>query len=385
MTVCPVCGGEVTKLMVGKSPVAGYTCKSKEESILQPLIEMNLQVCKFCSMTQYEWFEDATEVLDKLYSGHFATYHFTEAMSQYMNWFVDLLSEKYQLDKKSNILEIGCNSGRMLSMFKNKLECAVVGVEPSTTFESEWQRYDLEVINGYFGAPIARELASQNFDLIYFRHVYEHIPSPVSFFGDVASLAGRDTAIVVEVPYLKNVIKNRRIENISYSHLNYYTIKSMAKIAEKFNFGIAEFDLVNTDGGSIIFYLRNGIETDPRMLDDVTALDLDNLLEYLSKAKEAVVSQISQYSKDEVIGYGAGAKGQHLIHMLDLEDSLSFVVDDTPELVGRYIPGTSIPIKSPSDIDLDTVKCVVNLVPTHAEAIKSKVNERFHFIDPVND
>ncbi len=382
--ICKVCENEVDILNVGKSPISGYTCDTINESLAQPSFAMNLLICPNCSMVTYQWFDDAGAVLDRLYSGHFATYYYTKKMSEYMDWFVSTLSTRYKLNQNSSILELGCNSGRMLRMFKEKVKCKVLGVEPSKTFRSAWEEQSIEVINDYFGESVAAKIKDENFDLIYFRHVFEHIPSPVSFFKYVASLGSRNTTIVIEVPYLLSVINNKRIENISYSHLNYFTIQSISKIAEKYNFGIIDYQLVETDGGSIILHLQRDITTSLDIIDKITISDVSELVSHISKAKEQLLFSIEKFSKEEIIGYGAGAKGQHLLHLLELEDHISYVIDDTPELEGQYIPGTSIEIKSPDQVDKNIVKAVINLIPTHAEAIKEKLADQYEFIDPIN-
>ncbi len=382
---CEICKNEVTTLSVGKSPISGYTCHTIRESLDQPSFEMNLFVCPSCSMVKYQWFDDAGKVLDRLYSGHFATYYYTKKMSEYMDWFVSTLCARYNLNQDSSILELGCNSGRMLKMFKEKINCRTLGVEPSKTFSSAWKEQNIEVINDYFGGSVAAEICDQKFDLIYFRHVFEHIPEPASFFKHVASLGSEDTIVVIEVPYLLSVINNKRIENISYSHLNYFTIQSISKIAQKYNFGIIDYQLVETDGGSIVLHLQKNMVTSADIIDNVTVSDVTELISHISKAKEQLLSSISKFGKEEVVGYGAGAKGQHLLHLLELEDHISYVIDDTPELEGKYIPGTSVEIRSPSQVDKNVVKAVINLIPTHAEAIKEKLEGQYEFIDPVND
>ena len=382
---CQVCGNQARIVNVGSFPIAGYTCNSKEESLEQPSIEMNLMTCASCGMVKYEWFDEAEAILDRLYSGHFSTYYFTEKMSNYMNWFVEDISERFKLDQNSTILELGCNSGRMLKMFKEKVGCDVLGVEPSKTFRPLWNDWHLNVINDYFGEKISNQLKNKKFDVILFRHVFEHIPSPAPFFKSVAALADNDTTIVIEVPYLKSVIEKQRVENISYSHLNYYTIKSINEIAKKHHIGIINYQLVDTDGGSIIIYLQKNKTTPKDIIDNISHKDVENLVANISKIKTRLNETINKYNKEEVVGYGAGAKGQHLLHLLELENRIDYVIDDTPELNGKYIPGTTVKICSPDHIENSGIKAVVNLIPTHSEAIREKVSNQYEFIDPIND
>lgn len=381
---CEVCGTEVELMTVGASPVAGYYSDSASESTDEPVLKMTLLVCPHCRMVKYQWDDRAAPVLDRLYSGHHATYHYTAAMAEYMDWFIGNLSERYQLSADSSILELGCNSGRLLSLFREKLGCSVQGVEPSRTFGAFWNELGIDVLNGYFGQDMLPKLQGRNFDLIFFRHVFEHIPDFMSFIRAVGSLCSDTGAVVIEVPYLQTVIERKRIDNIGYSHLNYYSLRSMAEIARQAGLGIVDFEKVETDGGSIIFHLRKGVETSEELLDDVTPQAVEELVTSIDEIRQRLVASLAGFDPNEVAGYGAGAKGQHLIHMLGLKNKLSYVLDDTKELNGKFIPGTELKVMQPEDLATSPLKAIVNLVPTHQEAIRQKVPENIAFIDPIN-
>ena len=382
---CAICGANVQELKVGKAPVSGYYCESVEESLNQPQIPLVFQVCSTCQLVKYRWVDDAIPILDKLYSSHFATYHYTNELTSYMDWFIKYLSDECSLTGDSQVLEIGCNSGRLLHLFKEALGCQVVGVEPSKNFRPIWRELGLEVHNDYFGPNILERLKPCNFNLIFFRHVFEHIPDLVGFFKSVTELAMEETVIAIEVPYLPTVISKNRIENISYSHLNYFSARSLAYLAEIFGFGIYKFELVETDGGSIIALLKKGHKTSQSILDDLSLNDLQKFIDRISFIRARMKDCLLNYEKPKIVGYGAGAKGQFLVHMLNLEDKLSFVVDDTTGLQGKFIPGTKLKIENPSQIETCGVEVVINLCPTHSQAIRDKVDSRYYFIDPINE
>ena len=381
---CTICGSELQSIPVGRSPVAGYYCNTVVESLEQPVLPLEFLACPGCRMLTYRREEEAEPVLDQLYSGHFATYHFTKGMSEYMQWFVNDLTERYELNAGSRILELGCNSGRLLRLFRDTTGCSVQGVEPSKTFTSLWKEQQVDVINGYFGPELVKNLAGANYDVIFFRHVFEHIPDFLAFIEAVSELCTATSAVVIEVPYLATVIERSRIDNIGYSHLNYYSIRSLAEITRRVGLGITDFQLVETDGGSIIVHLRKGAETPDSVLDSIEPGDVRRFVKRIEEIRESLDATLAAYEPHEVVGYGAGAKGQHLVHLLGLKDKMNCVIDDTPELDGRYIPGTSLEIKLPARLDESGVRAIVNLVPTHAEAIRAKVSEEHRFIDPIN-
>ena len=40
-------------------------------------------------------------------------------------------------------------------------------------------------------------------------------------------------------------------------------------------------------------------------------------------------------------------------------NEISFIIEDNPLKVGRYLPGTGIPIKAPDDVDFELIDVIV--------------------------
>jgi ketol-acid reductoisomerase len=82
-----------------------------------------------------------------------------------------------------------------------------------------------------------------------------------------------------------------------------------------------------------------------------------------------------------IVGYGAGAKGQALLNMLDLShDIIPYVVDDTPGSKGMYIPGTGTKVVDSSDSCFSEADFVLVTAPTHVDEIVAKEQERHPMI-----
>ena len=378
---CSICSNKLDEIFVAKSPISGYRCDSLKESQLQPSFDLIFQYCKSCKMINYKYHPEAGQVLDRLYIGHTATYYFTPQINEYMNSFVDSIINEYGISSYSNVLEIGCNSGRMLTLFKGKTGCNIYGVEPSKTFKKLWESENINVINDYFNRIVANKLSDKKYDIIFFRHVFEHIQDPLGFFGDIASICSSKTIIIIEVPCFTTVVNKKRIDNISYSHLNYFTNYSINKIVEKFGMGIKKSYKVETDGGSMVLHIQRDIKTDLNQLDFIEKIEIKKLINSIKKQKKNIKNKISKYKINEIVGYGAGAKGQHLIHVLELQNSINIVLDDTPGYENKYIPGTSIIIKHPDLLKTGKFKAVINLAPTHSEAIKANVPSNIEYIE----
>lgn len=382
---CIVCGKPITQIKVAKTPISGYRCKTLNESLDQPEFNMIMNFCEACNMVKYRDAKGADKILEKLYSEHTATYYLTSQMTEYLTHLVENLANEYKISNESTILEIGCNSGRLLSLFREKTKCKILGIEPSKVFRDIWDNENIEIINDYFNSRLAKKLKARKIDLIIFRHVFEHITDPIDFFKGISEMCDRYTNVVIEVPYFVTVMNNNRIDNISYSHRNYFTIRSMNEIIKKFGMGIKKIKLVDTDGGSILFQICKNTITDESILDRISKTEIELFIKSIQNSKNRMQEVLKNYKKGEVVGFGAGAKGQHLIHILELEEKIEVVIDDTPGYENNFIPGTKIEIQSTELFKKNGIKAVVNLAPTHSEAIRDKVPGTIQFINVINN
>lgn len=381
---CKACGSiKIESYDLCKSTVAGYRCDTVDESLGAPAFDLILDYCTECSLVSQRSYEDANPLLNKLYEEHVSTQH-SEANPYFQKLAKKLISD-FSLSEKSKILEIGCNCGALLKIIRDQSDASVYGVEPSKSMKEIWQERGLQIVNGYMNGETANVVEKFGpFDLIYFRHVFEHIPDPVEFIKLVSQLLARDGIIALEVPYLVSIFDLGRVENVSYSHLNHYCIRSLDAIFKKFGMGLISHSLETTDGGSIVAYFKKGEQTPEYILEKEMQQKIIKFIKYNKNMREIASHKLKSYKNGEIIGYGAGAKGQHLIHLLGLDKYISEVVDDTPGFAGKFIPGTKIRIISRDGWDSSNIKAIINLAPTHAEIIKKNIPINVEFLDFIN-
>ena len=256
------------------------------------------------------------------------------------------------------------------------------GIEPSGKFEKIWKARNIKIINDFFTDNIIGKFSKIDFRIIVFRHVFEHILDPKHFFSIVHKLSNENSIIIIEVPYLDTIIKNKRYENISYSHLNYFSLRPLKNLANQFGYNLIHFEKADTDGGSIVVHLsRQDKEIDITHNAGFSLNDLTFFINNIRQAKNIIHQKLNSFSKSEIIAYGAGAKGPHLLYLFELQKYISAVIDDNLSFKNNYIAGSDVIIKSPEHLKDHAIKAVVNFAPTHRELIKSKVDPKLKFID----
>ena len=300
---CKICNTKKIDIPFFESPISGYVCSTLNKSMSQSKFKHDFEFCPNCTMLTYKYHEKAELILDKLYSDHTTTFYNTPEHNKYLKNFVLNTISSYDLNKKSNVLEIGCNSGFTLSIFKDLSNCNVKGIEPSKTFTKSWKKQNLDIINNYFDDKVSKNLSSEKFDIVILRHVFEHINDYIGFIKNIANICSDSTVLLIEVPYLKRVILKKRIENISYSHRNYFTVRSMSELLKKHNLGIIKFDEVDEDGGSILFHIKKNKNQNNLDIDNIDLTDVQTLIKSVAHKKNELISKFKKYSINEIVGY----------------------------------------------------------------------------------
>lgn len=393
MLSCPVCESKKYKTaFMGSSVVTGYVCPDKEESLSQPIFEIQLNLCANCSTLFQTKYQSAEAILNKMYTQHEATIRNSEHYTAYYEHFANNVVKNISpVDSSVNIIEIGCNDGLLLGLIGSKCKATLYGVEPSVKFGDKWKGRQIIGVNDFFGTAIAGRMKQEfgAINAVIARHVLEHIENPHDFFGGLQVISDRNTTIFIEVPYLTSIFQMGRFENVSYSHLVHYSVKSMATLAAQYGFLVSDYNLCDVDGGSIVFKLRRSDAENvtsvelPKIEEGMHAL-FDKFIFEFGESKAGLHAYINEHEGETFIGFGAGAKGQSLIHLYGLEELFTAVIDETPGYPGKFIPGTSIPIVGLDCLDKFESATLINLAPTHTEAVRSKISDRFSFVDPVS-
>ena len=100
-------------------------------------------------------------------------------------------------DKKSNVLDYGCNTGRHASIVKQAYGYNVIGADINPGAISVMQRKGIpaEVIT-----PKFFEKYSSFFDVIINSHVLEHVNDPKDFLVNIRGLLKEDGTFVIAIP-----------------------------------------------------------------------------------------------------------------------------------------------------------------------------------------
>ena len=325
--------------------------KSQNEQLFFP---SKLLQCKKCKLVQLSCIVDK-EVLFP------SSYPYTSSTTKILREnFSDLSNEVddiIDLNSTKLVCDIGSNDGNLLSYFLGKSK--VVGITPEAIGKIAIDKGIPTIIN-YFNKHSVEEVI-KNYgkpDVVTATNVFAHIDNPNMVMENIALLLKTDGIFVIEVHYLKSLIELNQYDTIYHEHMRYYSLESINNLLSSHGFNIFKVKLINTHGGSIRIFASTSSKYE---IDKSFKQILDEEKDFLygdknvSKYKHVVQNQKMDLIKtlidlkengNIISAVGAPSRGTTLMNFCGIDKSLISNICEIKgsHKIGKYMPGTSIPV-----------------------------------------
>ncbi len=357
-TSCRVCGGDRLKpfLELGPQPLANSFLESPAEFADEPYYPLDVYFCETCSLVQLLDVIDP-EVLfrDYIYmtgtSDTIATHN-----AEYAAAVVDLLG----LGPEDLVVEVASNDGSLLQRFQ-ACGTRVLGVEPATNIAARAEAAGVPTVNKFFNRETARELRDEVgvAKAVIGNNVLAHVDEMQGFLLGCKDLVHPAGLVIVEVPYLAEMIERLEYDTIYHEHLCYFSITTLLRLFQEVGLSIVKVDRVPVHGGSVRVYAgptERFAEHEPKVAeaarrearDGLTAFSRYQLFaERVAGHRRALRDMLQSLvgAGKTLAGYGAPAKGNTLLNYCEIDTHiLPYTTDKNPLKVGRYTPGMHIPV-----------------------------------------
>jgi hypothetical protein len=357
-TTCRICGGSelATFLELGPMPLANSFLRDAAQISAESAYPLDVCFCRSCSAIQTPDVIDA-EVLfrDYIYvSGTSDTIasHYVE----YSKSVVDAL----KMGKDDLVVEIASNDGSLLRAFQQH-GVRTVGVEPAENIAETARAAGVDTVCEFFDSEVAGRVRSQYGPAraVVANNVFAHVDHTVDFLRGCKDLLAEDGRVVIEVPYLGELLERVEYDTIYHEHLCYFSISVMTRLCEEVGLSAVQVDHVAVHGGSLRFqagrpeHYGGHAESVLAMMNDEREKGFDDFATYEALARRVDqnrqdVRALLERLRDEgktVAGYGAPAKGNTLLNWCGVgTDLLAYTVDKNPMKVGMLTPGMHIPV-----------------------------------------
>jgi len=346
-------------------PLANRFLRRTELTSPEPKYPLEVFLCRNCSLVQLLEIVSPKQL--------FQSYAYLTGISNEMiSHFADLAHELSPLlpeKKRPFVVDIGSNDGSLLREF-SRLSYHVLGVEPASNVARIATKRGVTTVNAFFNAETARKVEKNRgkAEVITCTNVFAHIDDLDSFVEAIRSLLATGGVLVVEVPYLVDMLSRNEFDTIYHEHLSYFRVEPLNRLFDSHGMRLIDAKKVNVHGGSIRLLVtkeENRAEPHRRvrtLLKKEERLGLSSLAPYARFARssirtrerlELMLAELKE-RRMRIAGYGAAAKGNTLLNWCRIgPETVEYIADDTPLKQGLFSPGMRIPIVSTRRISLD--------------------------------
>lgn len=271
------------------------------------------------------------------------------------------------LKESDLIVDVGSNDGTLLSNFQRGGH-QVQGIEPTDmgrlaevrgipTRVSFFNRATADWARNTRGP--ARVLTATN--------VFAHMEDIHGIVEALLLLLSDDGLFVSESHYLHSLIETVQYDTIYHEHLRYYSLASLKYLLAMHDLEVVHAKRIPTHGGSLRVYAarRGRHKVGPSVAAMLAAEDaagpclgmLRSFRDTVIRSKMALHALLADVRRGgkRIYGIGAPSRASTLINYVGIDDGLVDCVLEVPgsHKVGKYMPGTLIPVLDESRLFAD--------------------------------
>jgi SAM-dependent methyltransferase len=260
------------------------------------------------------------------------------------------LKEKYGLNEDTRHLDIAGNDGTLLYEFRKKINHHVTNIDPAKNLCEISRGKRIPSISAFWGLRVANHL-KDTCDLITATNVFAHLDNVTEFLEACKIALKDDGVLVIENPYWMETMEGNQFDQVYFEHMSYWSIRPMMALCEKVGLHLVDLSYHDIHGGTMRYEIMKQ-EGEKELTEVYESNYWNNLSDYedwSSKVywiKDQISQNLTAIAKDKkVCAFAASAKGNTLLNFCGIgKDLIEFICDETPEKIGKYSPGTGIPI-----------------------------------------
>ncbi|MCG7318923.1 class I SAM-dependent methyltransferase [Brevibacillus laterosporus] len=361
---CRFCNSLLTHtfLDLGVSPLANSFIPPDCVDDMEPFYPLHAYVCDKCFLVQVGQFE----LPDQIFHHYLYFSSYSSSWLSHAEKYTEMAIARFQLNNHSQVIEIASNDGYLLQYF-HKHNIRTLGIEPAKNVAKISNDKGIPTKADFFGERLAKQLVQEGYkgDLIVANNVLAHVPQLHDFIAGLKILLQPNGMITIEFPHVLHLILGNQFDTIYHEHFSYFSLLTVQSILSNHELKVVDVEEIPTHGGSLRLFVKHK-EDKEQIQPSVTKLigkeqehGLDHLPTYLEFSKKVEQMKINILSffvkahdmKKKIVGYGAPAKGNTLLHFCGIgKELIPYTVDQNPHKQGFILPGSRIPIKKPDEI-----------------------------------
>ena len=386
MNRCQICSTEKLNVLIdfGQQPLCNrFKTDPHEEEFRYPLI---LGQCQSCSLLQLTNSVPPEEIVPRV---EWLKYNEPEA---HLDDLTDVLCSMINPQKMTAACGITYKDTTMLRRLSEKGFRNTWIIDPRKDLGISQKGVASETILPLLTEKSVKDIADKHgrVDLIIARHILEHAPDTQGFLSAIWDMLNPDGYIVFEVPDCTKQLEFKDYSMPWEEHILYFVPETLKAFFNHTNYELVhyrKYPYITEDSQvAIVRKAKDKRITESKPISGIFALANEYANSYKQQRKR-VCSYLKEYTAKfgKVAFYGAGHLSVMIINSLQIEGFIEFIADDTKQKQGKFLPGTSLEIKSSNALEKKNISlCILCLSPEHESKIKHRhkqyVNEGGKFL-----
>lgn len=355
---CRMCEGEhlYRFLDLGATPPADQFRRRDQLEEPETYFPLQVVMCDDCGLAQL-----GHSVPPQLLYQHDYPYEASTTAAGRAHWarFAQSVARRLTLKADDLVVDIGSNVGVLLSAFRDA-GMRAQGVDPASNIVEIARRHGIDTICDFFGPEAASRIVGDkgHASVVTGTNVFAHIDDLRAFMAGIDILLAPNGVLIIEAPYFANLVAYTEYDTIYHEHLSYLSVRPLVSFFPRFGMEVFDLQQVEIHGGSFrVFVARRGCHPVSaevsRLLaqETETALHGHDTLDAFARAVQQnrrelvwLLHRLKAEGK-AVAGVSAPAKGMTLLNYCKIDEQiLDFVTEKSTLKIGRFTPGSHIPV-----------------------------------------
>ncbi len=356
--ICRMCkSSSLTNFLdLGFTPPADQFLRREQLREPETYFPLEVMLCNGCGLAQLNYVV-SPEILYR------RDYPYESSLTRtgrlHWNEFAQTVTQRFGLGSKDLVVDIGSNVGVLLEAFRAN-GTRVLGVDPASNIVRIADKRGIETVNEFFSINVAKQItaAKGRASVITATNSFAHIDDLDGLVEAVKILLAPSGVFIIEAPYFLNLVNGLQYDTIYHEHLSYLSVKPLDTFFKRLGMEILDVEQRDIHGGSFRVYVAR--EGQMPVSGEVEALKKTeeeagiHTIESLRGFRERVevnrrdlmwLLRQLKHGGRRIAGVSAPAKGMTLLNYCRIGmETLDFVTEKSTLKIGRFTPGTHIPV-----------------------------------------